>query len=531
MPRRVSLFLLLIALAPLGCRPPSPRAERQATHQAVINLGTDPRTLDPSLATDVASARALLFFQRGLFMLDDEGKPRPELAESWEVSPDSRIYQFKLREAYWTNGQRVTADDFLYTWTERVLNPEFGAEYAHQIYNYIAGARAYYENPELGTETVRVWALAPDQLYVELEHPTPYFLELLAHHAYFPVCRAMDEQNADWARRAETYVGCGPFVLAEYQPGARIVARRNPQYWNAAAVKMEQVTLRMIEEESTARIAFENGEIDATEGVPRAELDSLRGSEALAFSTAFSTYYLNLNCQKEPLRDVRVRRALALALNRREITEKVTRAGEQPAFFISPPGLYEAPPAPTFADADFDEARRLLAEAGYPGGQGFPRLRYIYNMTDTHQLIAQVIQETWRRELGIEMTVENQEFKTLIENRRQGNFDVARAGWVADFPDPLNFLEIFASDSDTNDSFWRDPAYDALLFQARAETDPDTREAILRQADLYLIEQMPIVPIYIYSTPYLRDPALEGFHLNPMAMFDPVRLAWRPPPS
>ena len=481
------LLLIAAGLAATACQGES-RQQRIDQGEVVLNLGADPRTLDPSLATDVASTRAILAFQRGLTVLDDQGLPHPELAESWTISPDGLTYDFKLRPAKWSNGQPVTASDFVYAWTRRMLNPAFAAEYAYQLF-YLRGAKSYYENPSLSAQSVGVQAVAPDHLRVELTSPTPFFLTLAAHPSYFPICQATDQANPDWAKRPETYVGCGPFLLDSFQPGFEIVAIKNPGYWNATHVAIKRLTLRIIEKESTALIAFENGEIDGSDSVPRPELDALRKEPYLRFSPQYATYYLYLNCQHPPLNDARVRRALGLAVDRKAIVTSVTRAGEQPAFSMVPPALF--------------------------------------NTNEAHAQIAQVLQETWRRELGIGIEILNQEFKVTIDMRREGRFDIARAGWVADFADPINFLETLDSKSENNDSHWADAHYDRLREEARRETDPVRREAILRQADLYLVQQMPIIPIYYYTNPYLADPRLEGYSLNPMGMFDPARLAWK----
>lgn len=525
--RSVIIWTASLGMLLLGACQGDPRAGRIAAREAAINIGSDVRTLDPSLATDVSSARAITCFTRGLTTLDGQGRPRPELAESWTVSPDGLTYEFKLRPARWSNGRPVTAADFVHTWTRRVLNPKFGAEYAYQLF-YIKGGEAYYKDPALGAGTVGARAVAPDRLRVTLAAPAPFFLSLVAHHSYYPVCAEVDKANPDWAKRAETYVGCGPFKMTNYDPGYEIGGVKSPTYWDAGRVGLEKLTLRMIEQESTERIAFESGELDGTANVPRTDLEGLRGQPELRFSPQYATYFLNINCQHKPLDDVRVRRALALAIDRRAIIKSVTLGGERPAFNLTPPELYKDPPPPAFADAQYEEARRLLAEAGFPGGKGFPKLRYIYNTLETHRQIAQVLQELWRRELGIQISIENQEFKVVIDNRRAGNFDIARAGWVADFADPINFLEIFDSKSENNDSHWADKHYDELLAACRAEGgNPPKRAGLLRQAEACLMGQMPLIPLYYQTSPYLIAPGLEGYEINPMGMFDAAALGWK----
>ncbi|MCE5228878.1 peptide ABC transporter substrate-binding protein [bacterium] len=527
-------WVCLLLTACLG----DPRAKRIEEGEAVINIGSAPRTLDPSKATDVTSARAILCFMRGLTCLDENGKARPDLAESWKVSPDGMTWVFKLRPAKWTNGEPVTATDFQHAWINRVLEPKFKAEYAYQLF-YIRGARAYYEarlkeiankveESEVNTGSVWVTALAADQLMVQLEAPTPFFAEVVAHHAYFPVCEKVDLATPNWADRAETYVGNGPFKMKSYELSKQIVGEKNPDYWDAAGLGLKRIVLRMIEKESTERIAFDNGEIDATQAVPRADLDELKTRPEFHSTPILSTYFLNLNCERDIFKDVRVRRALSLAIDRKAIVTSITRAGEKTAEGLVPPQLYTQAPGPYFPDHDPDQARKLLAEAGYPGGKGFPRLKYIFNTLEGHLLIAQVVQEQWKRELGILIDVESQEFRVCIDNRRAGKFDVARNGWVADFADPINFLEIFDSKSDNNDSHWKDTAYDELLNKARREANPAVRQAAYQAAERYLMDAMPAIPLYYYTQPYLAAERFS-YRLNPMALFDAARLAWTPP--
>lgn len=522
--------LILTVAALLGACQGDPRNERMRTKEAVINVGSDPRSLDPSLASDVVSARAIMCFTRGLFVLDDKGFPHPELAASFTASPDGLVYDIKLRPARWSSGEPVTAEDFVYTWTRRMLDPKFGAEYAYQVFNYVKGAAEYFENQALGPQSVGVEAVAPDHLRVTLKAPTPFFPSLLAHHSYYPVSKKADQANPDWAKKPETFVGCGPFIITKYTPGYELTGRKNPTYWNAKAVGLEKITLRMIEQESTERGAFESGELDGTQLAPRVDIPGLRGSPELKISPLYGTYFLNFNCKRPIFKDPRVRRALALAIDRAAIVKNVTRADERAAFTLTPPELYKQPLQPSFKDAQFDEARRLLAEAGYPGGKGFPRLQYIYNTLESHQQIAQVAQEMWARELGIHIDVQNQEFKVLINNRRAGNFDIARNGWAADFADPINFLELFGSKSENNDSHFEDPKFDALIDAARREADQTKREGLLRDAERYWVEQMPAIPLYFQCNPYFCAPELEGYTLNPMDLFDVTTIRWKPAP-
>lgn len=516
----ISVILLLTT----ACSPDL-RAERRKNGEVVLNAGSDPKTLDPNLVEDTSSARVVSAFVRGLFFLDHEGHAQPDMAERWEVSEDGKTWDFYLRDSKWSNGQPVTADDFAHAWLNRMLNPDFASVYAYILY-YIEGAEDYY-NGNVEAEKVGVEVAGAKHLRVRLTAPAPFFPQLLAHHSYYPVCKSTDLDNPKWPLRAETYVGNGPYKMLTYDPGHLITAEKNEGYWNAANVAMNKLTWRFIDEESTELIAFENGELDGTYAAPRADLEFLRERGVLKISPEIATYYLNINMNRDIFKDPRVRKALNLAIDRASITKNVSRAGEDPAMSLVPPQLYEDPAKPYFKDADFSEAKRLFAEAGYPDGKGFPTLQYIYNTNENHKAIAQVIQENWKKHLGIDITIENQEFKVTIENRHQGKYDIARNGWVADFADPINFLDLFLSYSGQNDSDFNSEEFDKLVAQARDEADAHKRLRLLRQAEDVLMRELPIIPIYFYKQPYLCTPELEGYTQSPMKTVDVTKLHWK----
>ncbi len=510
----------------LGACRADTRAQRRKAGEVIISIGAAPKTLDPGLSQDINSTRAIMNFIRGLTVLDARGFPQPDIAESWSVSPDGRLYDFRLRVTSWSNGEPVTAEDFVHAWLDRQLNPDFGSEYSYMLF-YIEGAQAYYERRG-PREAVGVEAVHPLHLRVRLVAPAPFFPQLTAHHTYFPVSSAADRAHPGWALRPETYVGNGPFRLTAYHPNDFLEGVRREDYWDSANVAMRRLRFLFIEEETTERIAFDNGEIDGTYLAPRADIPQLRGSPALRIAEQIGTYYININMKLPVFADRRVRQALNLAIDRQAIVANVTRADERPAYGIVPPLLYgELPPRRFVEDGRFEEARRLMAEAGYPGGRGFPRLRYLYNTLEMHRAIAQVLQESWKRELGIEITPENQEFRVVIENRNQGRFDLARNGWVADFADPINFLDLFLSTSGNNNTQWSDPEFDRLVEASRREADPARRLEILRRAEAYFMDQLVIIPIFHYTHPYLSAPDLEGYDLSPMGTIDVRRLRWK----
>jgi oligopeptide transport system substrate-binding protein len=525
----ISLLVILILVS--GCQKANPRGDRKALNKAAINLGADPRSMDPALSTDIPSARAVSCLIDGLFRVDDNGDLQNALVESWDVSPDGKIYDFMLRDALWSNGDPVTSDDFYFNWVERVLDPGFGAEYAYMLF-YIHGAKEFYDKPEMGSSDVGILALSPKHLQVRLKSPAPFFLQMLAHHIFFPVNRGQVESLGDkWSLNPETYVGNGAFTLADYKPGASMIMKKNPKYWNLNPDTVEEIEFRMIQESSTALIAYENGELDMNPDVPRAQIERLKALPDLNFSSAIATYYLEFNCQNPPLDNPDIRRALAMAINRGDIVNGVTRAGEKIALSLCPPQLYPTPLEEAYPDASFEEARQLLAGAGYLGGDGFPQLTYLYNTDEGHKKIAQVVKEVWSRELGIEVRIENQEFKVVLDNKQEGNFDIARAGWVADFADPINFLEMYDSRSQNNTAHWHDQEYDRMLDASRAEADNTKRIKILKNAEKYFISKQPIAPIYFYNTPYLVSPETEGLAINPVGQIQFGEICWRKDPA
>ena len=521
----VCLSVVATSLSACGAGPEAQREDRKRYNQVILNVGGTPKTLDPGLSEDTVSSRAIMPFIRGLTHLDGDGEPHPDIAERWTVSDDGRVYDFFLRDTKWSNGESVTAGDFAYAWLDRLLNPEFASTYAYILF-YIEGAEDYYEGKLTDRSRVGIEVVDPKHLRVRFSAPAPFFLQLAAHTSYRPVCESAVRANPDWALRAKTYVSNGPFKLTTLSIGEEITGVRNEGYWNSANVAMNMLTFRCIQEETTERFAFDNGELDGTYVAPRPDLEELERNGTLRHAATYGTYYLNINMKRPQFADPRVRKALALAIDRAAIVAYVSRAKERPAFALVPPELYSSPPEPYFGDARFDEARRLMAEAGYPNGEGFPEVHYLYNTQENHKAIAQVIQETWRKELGIDMVIENQEFRVVIENRHQGNFDIARNGWIADFADPMNFLALLHSESGNNDCQWGDPKYDDFLDRARIEADPEKRMDLLHQAEDYLMEVLPFIPIYNYAQPYLCAPDLEGYRVSPMMTIDVSKLRW-----
>lgn len=481
------------------------------------NLGSDPKTIDPQLNSASDGGHIINNTFEGL-MREVNGKLQPAMAESYEVSDDGLTYTFKLRDAKWSDGKPVTAHDFEYAW-KRALNPETGSEYAFQMF-YIKGGQEYFEGKGK-VEDVAVKALDDKTLEVTLNAPTPYFLNLTSFYTYMPARKDVVEKDPEgWAKNPELAVSNGPFKLAEYSTGDKIVLVKNENYWNVDAVKLDKIVASMIVDQSTQLTAYESGELDAIDEVPTQEIPRLLAEEpTFQILPLLGTYYYIFNVDKEPTNDVRVRKALALAIDRKAITEQVTKGGQKPATGYVPEGLFLSD-GREFREvagdygidpnkAQVEEARKLLAEAGYPNGEGFPTLELVYNTSENHKAIAEAIQEMWKQNLGINVTLTNQEWAVFQDTRHQGNFSIARAGWLADYADPMTFLDMWTSYSGNNDAQWRwqkyesdtklnpsNKKFDELIEKSKTITGAE-RDKTLLEAEKIMMDEMIVMPIYL----------------------------------
>jgi len=493
------------------------------------NLGTEPETLDPAKATGVPEMTVMLHTFDGLTRLDKDGKPVPAVAERWDVQDDGKTYIFYLRkDVKWSDGKPVTAYDFEFAW-KRALSPEIASEYAYQLY-YIKNGEKYNTGEitdpnELGIEVVDDYTLK-----VELEQPAPYFLSLVAFPTLYPLPKHVLEANPDWPKGIDEnpslYVTNGPFLLEEWRHHDRIILKKNPDYFDKEKVKLDKLIFFMVEDENTAVQMFENGEVDVIDNIPTAQIDMWKGKPEFKIDPILGTYYILVNVgsentlggEKNPLLDVRVRKAIAMAINRSVITDKILKAGQQPAYAFVPPGIPDAEPGKDFREVggdyfseDIEKAKQLLAEAGYPNGEGFPKLIYLYNTSEGHKKIGEAIQSMLKENLGIEIELQNQEWKVYLQSRNQGQFDLARAGWLGDYVDPMTFLDMFVSTSGTNDTGWSNPQYDELIEKAKYETDNAKRVQYMHEAEAILMQDMPIIPLYFYTNPRLVKTYVKNY--------------------
>ncbi len=519
-PVAATLMMVWIGIVLFGCGTRGFDDQDAILH---VGNGAEPQDLDPHLVTGVPESRILSALFEGLTDVDPRTlEPIPGAAESWSVSDDGTVYTFTLRpDGRWSNGDPVTAHDFAYAW-RRILTPALGAEYAYMLF-CIKNARPFHEGDLEDFDEVGVRVIDDHTLEVTLENPTPYFLSMQIHYTWFPVHQPtieafgeMDHRGTRWTR-AGNHVGNGPFKLDRWEPDRVIAVSHNPAYWNAAATGLEGVWFYPIDNALTEELLFRQGRLHLTENVPvdKIEVYQRDTPEVIRIDPYLGTYYFRLNVTRPPLDNPKVRRALGLALDRDDLVRNVVRAGREPAFFYTPPDTagYTSEARMPY---DPDKARELLAEAGYPDGQGLPPIELLYNTSENHRMVAEAVQAMWDETLNVRVTLTNQEWKVYLNSMQQLDYGIARSGWIGDFVDPINFLECFTTGNGNNRTGFSSPEFDALIEEARRTVDPEARLEFLQEAEHILMEEAPIIPVYFYTRTYLQSPEIEGLAANPL---------------
>ncbi|MFC4596756.1 peptide ABC transporter substrate-binding protein [Cohnella hongkongensis] len=487
-----------------------------------FTLASEPPSLDPALMKDAQSSIVASGLYDGLTRLSPEGVPEPAIAKEWTVSEDGKTYTFKLRDdAKWSNGDPVTASDFEYSW-KRALNPETGSEYAYMLFYLENGEK--FNAGEAAEDEVGVKALDETTLEVKLASATPYFNSLIAHYTYWPVHPASVEGKPEWAADADTIVSNGPFLLKEWAHGDKLVLTKNPDYYHAAEVGFDTVTISLVEDDSTVFNLFETDKIDwigAQAGsVPSDRVPQLVEDGKAKIKEIASTYYYLFNTKQKPFDNVKVRKAFAMAIDRQAIIDNVTKANQTPAFALIPPSIggldgknfREMYPDDGYFSENLEEAKKLLAEGLAEGGlDKFPETTLLYNTNEGHKAIAEAIVDMWRKNLGVEVKLSNQEWGTFLESRKAGQFGVARSGWGADFNHAINFsYDLIHPKSGNNDGKYDNMAVGQALDDAIAAPDEKTRLERIAQAEKTAIaDDMAVLPIYYYTTVTMEKDGFE----------------------
>jgi len=496
------------------------RGKKPVTLPAIPNDGIyrwmegNPEFIDPNkVAESAGTAVVSNLFETLLVAAPGNSPPEPGAAERFETSPDGKTFTFHLRKnLVWTDGKPTTAHDFVYSWT-RALDPATGSKNAQQLW-IIEGAKEYNEGKTRSADKVGVKAVDDHTLVVTLVGPAPYFPDLLAYVAFAPVPRwAIEKHGEQWTRPANIVTN-GPFKLSKWLERDRFELTKNETYWDAANVKLKGSVIYVSDSEAQNLILYQSGQTHtAFPLAPDTIQNAISQSRSdLRIDHNACVYYYVLRMDKGPLKDVRLRRALNMSLDKKKLTQHVLGAFQTPATNLVPlmfQGFMGY--APIEGDSyDPDLAKQLLQAAGYPGGKGLPPLDIIYNTFEGHKRIAEFASRNWQEALGATVTAANMEWKSLLKQQLAGDFQISRSAWCADYPDPLNFLEVFHSSSENNYSAYKNPAYDAMLDRARKEPDAWKRRVILCAAEKGLLKDTPFVPMYHYTRSILLRPEVKG---------------------
>ena len=494
-----------------------------------ICIASEPNSIDPALNTAVDGGMMIQHAFEGLVKWVDDGEGNavlaPGMAESWDVSEDSLTYTFHLREgATWSDGEPVTSDDFMYSWN-RLISPDTAADYEYML-DMVEG----YADGKLNIS-------APDAstFIVKLSAPCPYFEEICAFPSTYPVRKDMIESAKDqWTFSPETYIGNGPYNMTEWVHNSYIMYEKNPNYYDADSYTAEKIKFHLMDDANAIYAAYRNGELDFIEDVPQDEIGALLDSGELKLDDYIGTYFVCFQTQRAPFDNPKVREAFSLAIDRNYIIAQVTGRGEAPAGGFVPAGVHDK----QSSDKDFrtvggdfysvdaadyeancEKARELLAEAGYPNGEGFPVVEYLYNTNENHKAVAEALQNMWQTELGVTVTLTNQDWSVFLDERKNGNYDIARHGWIADYNDPMTFIDMWVSTSGSNHAQYNNPEYDAIVKKAKYTTDLDERMDLIHDAEKILMNDSVVAPIYFYNQPYMINENLKGVYYTPLGFY------------
>lgn len=546
---------LIVSMTFFGCSKKEANASVAAasdTFDLSVCFASEPQTIDPALNSAVDGAVMLQHFFEGLMKWADGGKPATDKgdmnyaqlvngqAASYEktVNADGTVtYTFKIRpDAKWSDGKAVTAADFVFSW-QRLASPTTAADYCYMI-DMVKGY-AEVNSGEADPSTLAVSAPDASTFQVTITYDCPYFLEVCAFPATFPVRKDIVEANPDtWttANNSANYISNGPYKLAEWVHDSYIKMVPNEHHYDVANLGPDSITFRLMADQNAMLAGYRSGDLQFIQDMPVDEVAGLLASGELNIVDYIGTYYVVYQTQKAPFDDWRVRKAFTLAIDSPYIVEQITQSGEVPAAGFVPAGIYDADPAgkdfrttggnyweiPTTDEIyakNVAEAKQLLADAGYPNGEGFPVVTYLYNTNDAHKAIGEALQQMWQKELGVTVQLQNQEWNAFLENRKNGEYQIARNGWIADYNDPISFLDMWMTGGGNNDAQYSVAEYDAAIAEAKASANPAVRMAAMHKAeDLIMGRDWALGPIYFYTQKYLMQ-NIDGAFYTPLGFF------------
>ena len=515
------LSITLIFL--IGCSenisPVDSGLEQQIYHHG---NGSEPQGIDPHIVTGVPEHHILISLCEGLTIPNPNPAGSdgyiPGTAESWTISDDGKEYIFKLnKNAKWSNGDPVTADDFVWSW-KRILTASLGSQYPDMLY-YLVGAYEYHNGEIDNFDEVGIKALDSHTLKVNLKNPTPFFIGLLSHYSTWPVHKEtvlkhgdIDDRNGEWTRPGN-FVCNGPFQLKTWELNNKIVVEKNPHYYDASMVRLNEIHYYPVSNVMTEDRMFRAGQLHLTSSMPtqKCPIYIEEKNPNLKIDPYMGTYFYRINTENETLSDVRVRKALAYSIDRQLLVDKVTQCGQIPAYSFTPPGSNGYQPS-TEIPYDPVLAKQLLAEAGYSSDNPFPKLEILFNTNEGHRKVALAIQQMWQNELGIEVELVNQDWKVYLSREMVGDFQISRAGWIGDYEDPNTFLDLMRPNRGNNKTGWENMDFDALVEEANTINDQEKRYELLNEAEKILIDNMPIIPLYTYVRVYQLSSDVKGFN-------------------
>ena len=502
-----------------------------------IQLGPDVESIDPALNSAVDGANYILYLSDNLLKIDKEGKVVPGLAEKYEISDDQLTWTFHLRDGLkWSDGSDFTAEDFVYSW-QRMVDPNVAAPYAQTVLGMVEGYDEAIGKPDAeGNTTIdpdptKLKVEAPDDktLIVHMAKPTPYFDKLAAFVSLSPVKKDVVEANPDgWSIDPKTYISTGPFKLTDWKPGSYLMFEKNENYWDADSVKLDGIKCLLMEDQNAAFSAYESGDALMIKSIPTQEITTLKERADYYLDPILGTYYLDLNNTLDEFKDSRVREALSLALDRKYVSEVITSGTYTPASGFVSEGVTDwdgtvwqdnITDSSAYINVEdhagnLAKAKELLKEAGYENGVGLPEMVYSTNDASYHKKIAEYLQQAWG-ELGLKVEVNIVEWKSFTPQRRSGNYQIARDGWVMDYNDPSNILELALTGNGNNNAKYSNPEFDALMEKAATEKDPQTRFGYFHQAEDLMMKDTAMVPLLYYNDFYLQSDKITGSWHSP----------------